>query len=160
MLTPTYLSPFFNYYGYKVAFNFFLSLGSFICLVFLVWNTGSIFIFCLLALFFRSAIMFIRLDHTLKCRHGFLHVPLQPMELEKPFLLYYRTSLLSWVMAFSITIRSTWEFRRLSTSGNTYAKLDYNGLGFTGSCYSSNPFQYVKVVSSSSSVPHEPAHIL
>ena len=30
----------------------------------------------------RSTISLLRLNHTLKCRHGFLHDPLQPVELD------------------------------------------------------------------------------
>ena len=70
-------------------------------------------------------------------------------------LFYSKTLLLSCVMSLSITVRSTQEFRRLYTSGNTAVKLADNEVGSTGSPYLSNPFQYGKSMSPYSSVPHE-----
>ena len=43
------------------------------------------FIFLPRRVFLRSTILFLLLDHTLQCRHSFLHTPLQPMELESFF---------------------------------------------------------------------------
>ena len=54
----------------------------------------------------------------------------------------------------SITAHYTREFRKLSASGNTAAKLADNEFGSTGSRYSPNPFRDGKGMSSSSSVPH------
>ena len=67
----------------------------------------------------------------------------------------HRTFLLSWVMSFSITIHYIQEFRRLPTSVNTNAKLADDEVGSTGYRYSSTPFQDVKVMALSSSVPHD-----
>ena len=58
-------------------------------------------------------------------------------------------------MSLSITVRSAQEFRRLSTSGSTAAKLADNEVGSTRSRYSSIPFQVGKGILSSSSVPHD-----
>ena len=69
-------------------------------------------------------------------------------------LLSPRTLLLSWLISLSITVHSTRYFRRLATSGNTAANLDDNELGSTESWYSSTPFQYGKIMSPYSSVPH------
>ena len=66
-----------------------------------------------------------------------------------------KTLLLYWVMSLSITVRSTREFRRLSTSGNTATKLADNEVGSTGSRYSSTRFQDEKGMSTSSSVPND-----
>ena len=41
-----------------------------------------IFIFYQGAFFLRYTILFLCLNHTLKCRHEFLYAPLQPMEPE------------------------------------------------------------------------------
>ena len=58
-------------------------------------------------------------------------------------------------MSLSITIYSTREFRRLSTSGKIVAKLADNDLVSTGSQYSSTNFQSGKGMSPSSSLPHD-----
>ena len=48
-----------------------------------------------------------------------------------------------------------WEFRKLSTSGNTATKWANNKVGSTGPQYSSTTFQYGKVMSFSYTVPHD-----
>ena len=58
-------------------------------------------------------------------------------------------------MPLVITDRYTGGFRRLSTSGNTSAKLADNEIVSTGFWYSSNPLQDIKGMSSSSSVAHD-----
>ena len=58
------------------------------------------------------------------------------------------------VISFSITVHSTWYFRRLFTFRNTESKLSYNYVVSTWSRYSSNPFHYLKSLLSSSSVPY------
>ena len=58
-------------------------------------------------------------------------------------------------MSLSITVCSTWEFRRIATSRNTAAKLADNDLGSTGSWYSPITFRYGKGILSSYSIPHD-----
>ena len=67
----------------------------------------------------------------------------------------HRKLLFSWVILLSITVRYTWEFRRLSTSWKIAVKLADNELGSTGSRYSSTPFQSGKGIPSSYCMPHD-----
>ena len=67
-------------------------------------------------------------------------------------LLSPRTLSLSWVMSLSITVCSSREFRRITTSRNTSAKLSDNEVVSTGYQYSPNPFQYGKSILPYSSI--------
>ena len=58
-------------------------------------------------------------------------------------------------MSLSITVRSTREFMRISTSNNIATKYTDNELGSKGSHYSSNNFQSGKGMSSFYSLPHK-----
>ena len=57
-------------------------------------------------------------------------------------------------MSFSITVHSTWQFRRISTSRNTSVKLGDKLVGSRVSLYSSTPLQSIKGMLYSYYVPH------
>ena len=70
------------------------------------------------------------------------------------FISYSSTYLLSWLISFSVTLCSTWSFKRISIYRDSDATLSNNEVRSKGSQYSPTPLQYVNVISASSYIPH------
>ena len=57
-----------------------MSLGGLFHTLYPVKHYGRVLIFYQGAIFLRPTTPLLQLDHTMECRHGFLHSPLQPMD--------------------------------------------------------------------------------